>query len=281
MKLLSAGAIRRCLIAEPGNAIFSADFDQVELRVVAALANEPAMIAAAKKGESLHKLAAVRLFGADYNPDQYKLAKNINFTFVFAGGAATMVERYEITYAQASQLMRDYTQAFPALARYKRKEQDAVLRSALADQEYRAYKSLQSKLFQFRTDTKAGRDARAAIKREMDRMCRKKVGYTLNAFGRRLIVNAEKPYAVVNYKVQSTAADLLKQALLDVADDQELGPTIRLPIHDELLGEGPIGKAEYLANRYAEVMTREFMGVPITADAKVYGGSWGHGYGAS
>jgi DNA polymerase-1 len=63
MKLLSSDTIRRCLIADKGMSIFSADFDQIELRVIAALAGEKVMIDAAKRGESLHKTAAVRLWG--------------------------------------------------------------------------------------------------------------------------------------------------------------------------------------------------------------------------
>jgi DNA polymerase-1 len=72
--------------------------------------------------------------------------------------------------------------------------------------------------------------------------------------------------------------DLLKEALLDVMNDPELEPTVLLPVHDELLGQAPIDEAEYIAQRYGKVMSREFMGVPITATGKVYGKSWGHGY---
>ena len=61
MKLLSPDTIRRCFIADPGMSIFTADYDQIELRVIAALANEPTMIEAAKKGQSLHEAAAIVL----------------------------------------------------------------------------------------------------------------------------------------------------------------------------------------------------------------------------
>jgi DNA polymerase-1 len=278
MKLLSAAAIRRCLIADPGMAIFTADFDQIELRVVAALANETAMIDAAKRGESLHLTAANRLFGIDHTPDQYKLGKNINFTFVFAGGADTMAKRYSITVAQAMKLIKDYEEAFPSLAAYKRRETNAIIQSALSPVEHRTFKALRSRMYNFRGDTPEGRKARKAIQLEIKRLCRGKVGWITTAFGRRIPVDAEKPYTVINYKVQTTARDIMGEALLDVMRDPELEPTVLLPIHDEILGQGPIAKAEYLAQRYAEVMTREFMGVPITASGQVYGKSWGHGY---
>jgi DNA polymerase-1 len=258
--------------------IFTADYDQIELRVLAALANEQSMIDAAKRGESLHKLAAVRLFGEDYNPDQYTKSKNINFTFAFGGSAWTMHERYGIPYGEAVKLVADYKQAFPALTAFARREQDAILKSALSTEEYKQYKSLLSRMFAFRNDTPEGKKARKSIQLEIKRLCYRKFGYTHTPFGRRLIVDAEKPYTVVNYKVQSSAADIMKRGFLRVMDDPELEPTVLLLIHDELLGEGPKKKALYLAERYAETMTTDFLGVPITASGKVYGPSWGHGY---
>lgn len=278
MKLLAAETVRRCFVADPGYAMLSADFDQIELRVIAALANEPAMIAAAKKGISLHKLAAEKLFGKDYTPDQYKLSKNINFTWAFGGGAQKMADMYSISLAQGRELIAQYESEFPALRDYKRREQEKILRSALNPQEYRALRELRSRMYAYRGDTKEGRYQRALLSREISRLCYGRIGWTVNAFGRRLPVDAEKPYTVVNYNVQSTARDLMAYALLDVMADEELEPTVLLPIHDELLGQAPKRKAEYIAQRYGEVMTREFMGVPITASGKVYGKSWGHGY---
>ena len=278
MKLLSAEVIRRCFVADPGRLIISSDYDQIELRIIAALANETAMIEAAKKGESLHKLAAVRLFGIDYLPDQYKYAKNINFTYAFAGGAETMSKRYGISMGQAIELIRDYEEAFPALARYKRKMTETIIQSALSGGEYKAYKQLRSRMFNFRRDTAEGKAARATIQRELKRLCHGKTGYVELFTGRQILVNADKPYAAINYNVQGTAAEILKLALLRMMDDEELEPTVLLPVHDEILGQAPEEEAQYFADRYAEIMTTEFMGVPLTASGKVYGKSWGDGY---
>src|ERR1700754_1071076 len=96
MKLLSSAAVRRMIVASPGKAIISSDFDQVELRIAAALSGEPSMIDAAKKGISLHVLTATKIWGEDFTPDQYKRAKNINFTWVFGGGANKMAKQYGI-----------------------------------------------------------------------------------------------------------------------------------------------------------------------------------------
>jgi DNA polymerase-1 len=278
MKLLSSEVIRRCLIADPSMSIFTADYDQIELRVIAALANEPAMIEAAKKGESLHLLAANRLFGIDHTPDQYKLAKNVNFTWAFGGSADVMNKRYGIPIGEAWKLIKDYEAAFPSLVLFKRRQQEKVLRSALSTQEYKVYKSLLGKMFSFRNDTKEGKAARKVVQLEISRLCYRKVGYITTEFGRRLMVDAEKPYTGINYEVQGTAADIMKQGFLRIMEDKELAPTVLLPVHDELVGQGPKKKALYLATRYGEVMSTEFKGVPITASGKVYGKSWGHGY---
>lgn len=278
MRLLSSDAVRRCFAALPGHAIISADFDQIELRVAAALAGEQTLIEAARRGESLHKIAAVRLWGENYTSDQYRYTKNVNFGWLYGGGAKTLSDQAGIPFAKAKDIINDYSSAFPALTAYKRREQEAVLRSALSSKDYRVYKSLQSRLWSYRQSTAEGRYSRIIIQVEMDRLLYRKVGYAVTPFGRRLAVDAYKAYAVVNYKVQSASRDIMAGALLRVMDDSELEPTALLPIHDEILGMAPLREAEYIAERYGTVMSTEFMGVPITASGKVYGKSWGHGY---
>lgn len=278
MKLLSSDAIRRCFTALPGHAIISADFDQIELRVAAGLAGEQTLIDAAKRGESLHKIAAIRLWGEDYTPDQYRYTKNVNFGWLYGGGAKTLSDQAGIPFDEAKKIITEYSAAFPALTAYKRREQEAVLKSALSTREYQQYKAIQARMRAYRWGTREGMQARLALKVELDRLLYRKIGYAVTPFGRRLVVDAYKSYAVVNYKVQSASRDIMAEALLRVMDDAELEPTVLLPIHDEILGMAPLRKAEYIANRYGEVMSTEFMGVPITASGKVYGKSWGHGY---
>jgi DNA polymerase-1 len=156
--------------------------------------------------------------------------------------------------------------------------QNEILDQALTSGEQKAYRQLRYRMQYLKTTTLEGRHARYALQLQINRMMYGKKAYTVNPFGRRLIVEADKAYRVVNYQVQSTAADLFKYAMLDVMNDAELEPTVLLPVHDELIGQAPKRKAEYIAERYGEVMSREFRGVPITASGKVYGMSWGHGY---
>lgn len=281
MKLLSADVIRRCIVADPGYLIITADFDQIELRVAAGFAGETSLIEAAKRGESLHQIAAVKLFGETYTPDEYRYTKNVNFGWLYGGGAKTLSEQAGIPIGKAAEIIREYEKAFPALTAYKKAQQELVLRSALSPQEYRVYRSLRSRQYQYRGDTVEGRRASYAIRVEIDRLLYNRIGFTTTPFGRRLVVDAAKAYTAVNYKVQSASRDIMAQAMLNVMADPELEPTVLLPIHDELLGQAPRNKAEHIARRYGEIMSTEFMGVPITASGKVYGKSWGHGYRAT
>jgi DNA polymerase I len=278
MKLLSGATIRRAFIADPGYAILSADFDQIELRVAAAIAGEEKLIEAAKKGESLHKIAAVSLFGEDYTPDQYRYTKNVNFGWLYGGGAKTLSTQAGISLQAASSIIKKYGSEFPSLTKYKKDQTEGVLKRSLSRRQYAYYKSLRSEMFNYRHNTMEGRLQVARVKSRIDNLLYGKIGHVYTPFGRRLVVDLIKAYAVVNYVVQSTSRDILATQFLCVMDDPELEPTVLLPIHDELLGQAPINEAEYIAQRYGEVMSTEFMGVPITASGKVYGKSWGHGY---
>lgn len=278
MELLSAATIRRCIVADRGKAIFTADFDQIELRVAAALAGETSLIEAAKRDESLHKIVALKVFGEGYTPDQYRFSKNLDFGWLFGGGPKTLAEQTGLEIPVTAALIRDFEAQFPALSAYKRRMQQQCLRGGLTPGAYKAYQRLKAQMYQFKWNTKEGKAARAAIQIEIDRLTYGKVYYVRTPFGRDLPVDLSKPYTIVNYLVQSCAADLMKHALLDVMRDPELEPTVMLPIHDELLGQAWRHKAAYFARRYGEVMSREFEGVPISASGKVYGRSWGDGY---
>ncbi len=278
MNLLQSDTVRRCFIADPGHVIISADFDQIELRVAAALAREQSLIDAAKRGDSLHKTTAIRLFGPDYTPDQYRYTKNVNFGWLFGGGPVTLAEQAGIPFSEAQDIITEYKKIMPALTAYKKQQTEAVIRGALTAEENRAYRSLLSRLWNIRPDTKEGQAARRGVQAELDRLLRGKLGYVYTPSGRRLVVEASKAYRATNYIVQSFARDIMAQALLKVMDDPELEPTVLLPIHDEILGQAPIEHAEYFAQRYGETMSREFEGVPLDASGKVYGESWGHGY---
>lgn len=103
---------------------------------------------------------------------------------------------------------------------------------------------------------------------------------TISATGRRLPVDRDRMYAVVNYQCQSAARDVLGQSLIDM-DAAGLLPYLRLPIHDEVLASVPKAEAGDIAREIERCMTMDLFGVPISAEAEIGGRSWGSLYGAS
>lgn len=279
MKLLSPATIRRCFIADPGHLILSADFDQIELRVAAALSGETVLIEAARRGESLHKIAAVSLFGPDYTPDQYRYTKNVNFGWLFGGGPLKLSEQAGIPLAQSTMIVNKYQREFRHLTAYKKRTQTMALKAALG-RDYGRYCSIRERMWHYDKRDGEGRAHYTVMQSALNKMLRGRVGIITTPTGRELQVDADRAYAATNYVVQSTARDIMAAAMLRVMGDDELEPTVLLPIHDELLGQAPKHIAEHIAQRYGEVMSTSLMDCPITATGKVYGRSWGHGYGA-
>ncbi|MCX4663372.1 DNA polymerase [Streptomyces uncialis] len=101
----------------------------------------------------------------------------------------------------------------------------------------------------------------------------------ISATGRRLPLDRDRTYSVVNYACQSAARDLLGQAMLS-AEESGLLEYMRLPIHDEILASVPAEDAPEIAREFERCMTMDLYGVPITADAEIGGRSWGSLYGA-
>jgi DNA polymerase-1 len=97
--------------------------------------------------------------------------------------------------------------------------------------------------------------------------------------GRRLPLDRDRIYAVVNYGVQSAARDCLGQSLINL-EEAGLLPYCRLPIHDEVLASVPQAEAKDLAREIERCMTFDLYGVPIEAEAEIGGRSWGSLYGA-
>lgn len=117
------------------------------------------------------------------------------------------------------------------------------------------------------------------VKKLSDRLQRiaERDGQIVTPSGRVLKVDKERPYAALNYMIQSTSRDITCAALLRL-DKEGYTPYLRLPIHDEILACVPESHAEFGARRIAEIMQTNFMGVEVAADADVFGPDWGAGY---
>lgn len=102
-------------------------------------------------------------------------------------------------------------------------------------------------------------------------------GQIITPSGRVLPVDRERPYAALNYMVQSTSRDVTARAMIRL-HEAGFTPYLRLPIHDEILASVPAKAAQWGAERIAEIMEEKMGPVMITADSNVYGYSWGDGY---
>lgn len=115
--------IRRALIADPGQLIIAADYAQVEMRVLAALADVKEMKAAILAGESIHERTANLLWPDGYEKWQYKIAKNTGFAKVYGGGATTIAKTSGSPIHEVKPIVEGYDATFPEIGAYGKRLQ--------------------------------------------------------------------------------------------------------------------------------------------------------------
>src|SRR5205823_1034208 len=206
--------IRACFIAEEGNLLVSADYSQVELRLLAHIAQEPALKKIFRRGEDVHTATACRVFGV--SPEQIdqemrSKSKMINYGIVYGLSAWGMADRLDIPQEEADEFIQRYLAGFPAVARF------------IADTiEQGTEHGYVSTLFGRRRQVPELRARRWEIRKQGERFA-------------------------VNMVIQGTAADIMKVAMVrcdHALKDAGLRTRLILQIHDELLFEGPAGEAE-------------------------------------
>lgn len=226
--------IRRAMLADPGHRIFSVDYSAVEMRVLAALADEKTMKKAISEGRDLHDFTAELIWGPNFTKAHRKMGKGVGFGKVYGGGATTLSRQTGAPIDEVKAAVAAYDRVYPGIKRYANRVQ---------------------------------REARGN-------------GFVvITPTGRRLPLDRDRVYAATNYAVQSTARDVLCQALLNM-HDKGLTEYLLLPIHDEVLGSAPADIVHDVAREVAETMTMNFFGVPLDADldGAVGGRSWGSLY---
>lgn len=218
--------VRRMFVADEGMVMVAADYSQVELRVLSALAGERKMLAAIRDGVDLHTNTAEQV------GISRKLAKMTNFLIVYGGGAAKLAVQAGVSEDEAKAALNGFHRAFPGVRRYSNRLQE-----------------------------KSGKGVRPIV----------------TPAGRHMHLDRDRTYACVNYMVQSTARDVLAEALLELGES-EFADGLLLPVHDEFVAQAPADDAERWAKGIASVMEGPFGPTFLDADAEVYGPSWGHGY---
>ncbi len=237
--------IRRAFVAPPGHLLICADYSQIEIRLLAHLSEDPALIDAFLHDLDIHAAVAAQVFGVPLDQVTRRLrdqAKTINFGIIYGVTAFGLAQRVEgMDLGAATALIADYKRRFPGIETFL---QECVRRAL--DQGYVA--------------TLMGRRRAIPELQERDR--------NLRSLGERLAINSV---------VQGSAADLIKAAMVRVQDriDQEKLPLkLLLQIHDELVFEAPADQAPALAELVCgEMEAAMALKVPLRAEAGI-GPDW-------
>jgi len=236
--------IREAFVAERGHLLLSADYSQIELRVLAHLSKDPTLIDTFRKGEDVHDRTSREIFGplSAVSPDeQRRVSKMVNYALLYGKTAFTLAKDIGVSQKEADQFIQAYFARYPAVRAFI----DETIASA--------------------RKTGMVRTLLGRLRRLPD----------LNAKNFQVRMEAERQ--AMNTPVQGSAADLIKKAMIDLHHElrrRRMGSRLILQIHDELLLEVPEGEAETASALVKEIMEGALqLDVPLVADARL-GSSW-------
>ncbi|MCS5624625.1 MAG: DNA polymerase I [Candidatus Marinimicrobia bacterium] len=224
--------------------ILSADYSQVELRIMAHYSQEPELIKAFEENSDIHSRTAALVNGiseAEVTPDQRRSAKVVNFGIMYGAGPYRMSQELGISMADAKILIDNYFATYPGIQKYMDETISLARERGYVETLYKR---------------------------------RRKTG-NLDASNRN-IVQAEERVAI-NMPIQGTAADIIKIAMINIHNKMEsenYQSKMILQIHDELLFECPKAEVDKLAAMVVEEMEGAVqLSVPLKVDWN-YGSSW-------
>ena len=236
--------IRKMFVASPGKVLVDADYSQIELRLLAHIANDETMIAAFRSGEDIHAVTASQVFGvplAEVTPLQRSHAKAVNFGIVYGISAFSLAQDIGVFQSEAKAYMDSYFAKYHGVRDYMTR----VVEQAKAD----GY-----------VTTLFGR------RRDLPEL--KSSNFNLRSFGERV---------ALNMPIQGTAADIIKAAMVRVdarMRAERLQARLLLQVHDELIVECPAEEAETVRGILIDEMEHVVdYRVPLLVDAKI-GASW-------
>lgn len=123
--------VRRAIIADPGNSIISADYEQIELRIIAALGNVTKMKEAIAQGLDLHGYTAELAYGPDYTKQQRTFMKGAGFGIAYGGGAKGLARKMGIAVPVATGVVKAYSRVYPEIKRWSLKLQRDARRNGM------------------------------------------------------------------------------------------------------------------------------------------------------
>jgi DNA polymerase I len=235
--------IRKAFIADQGNVLLSADYSQVELRILAHMSQDESLIETFRRGADIHRATASKMFNipeTELTAEQRRAAKTINFGVLYGMSAFRLSNELNISTAQAKDWIDAYFARYPKIQEYLDRTLDEARSTG-------------------KVTTLFGR-----------------VRYIPEIHNRSFTVRGNAERMAINAPIQGTAADLLKLAMiaLDRRLDQDGGAQMLLTVHDEIVIEAPEASAERVAGIVKETMENIFpLAVPLAVDAH-WGKSW-------
>ncbi|HVW25973.1 MAG TPA: DNA polymerase I [Polyangiaceae bacterium] len=226
--------IRAAFIAPPGHLLVSADYSQIELRVLAHLSKDPVLVDSFRSGQDVHTRTAIEVFGVkadEVTAEMRRRAKAVNFGIVYGQGDSGLAKSLGIPRAEAASFIAAYFRKYEGVRRFM----SDVLETARAAGSIRTI------------------------------FGRRRMVPDIRSENRSLRLAAER--VAMNTPIQGTAADLLKLAMLAFREPPSPGARMVLTVHDELVFEVPEAEVDVAAQRIRAAMESVHpLEVPLVVD---------------
>ncbi len=233
--------IRKAFVAEEGCKLLSADYSQVELRVIAAIAEDQQMIEAFENDEDIHSRTAKEIFGLnsidEVDSNHRRKAKQVNFGIPYGVSAYGLATRLNISNEEGREMIDQYFERFPAVLDYINKTKQFAKENGYV-------KTL---------------------------MGRRRYIPEINSSNWNVRSFAER--TAINMPIQGTAADIIKRAMINIQkyiEEHDLGTRMLLQVHDELIFEIPEEEAEKITPVIKKMMETAYkLAVPLKVDVGI------------
>ncbi|BDQ12813.1 DNA polymerase I [Sediminibacterium sp. TEGAF015] len=232
--------IRKAFIPrEPGRILLSADYSQIELRIVAAISGDPNLCDAFKQRKDIHTATAAKVYGVsetDVTKEMRYKAKSVNFGIIYGQGAFGLAENLGVSRKEAQEIINNYKKEFPFIQKYM----DDQINFAKENDYVQTLMGRKRWL----------RDIHSA-------------NFTVRGFAERNAINSP---------IQGTAADMIKMAMIKVHQEMKKGDwksKMILQVHDELVFDAIVEEADDLQNLIIQCMVSALPlpnGVPVEAE---------------
>lgn len=237
--------VRRSFTAPQGSVIVSADYSQIELRIMAHLSGDKTLIAAFQNGEDVHRRTAAEVFGIapeNVSSEQRRYAKTINFGLIYGMGQYGLAKSLGIDNISAKNFIDRYFARYPGVAEYMQRTKEQA-----AAQGY--------------VETLFGRRL-----------------YLPDIRNKNANARAGAERAAINAPMQGTASDLIKRAMIDVRNwlSDGIGSKLVMQVHDELVLEVVETELDFVKEKLPQIMAKVdggLLDVPLVAEVGV-GENW-------